>query len=184
MIVALLVFVALLAIGEPLLRKRGVWLYGRARSPLANLEQRRDELLRALKDLENEHDASRLDDAAYERQRAPLFDGAVDLAAQIKQRRAAMRTAREAIESELQGAPPAAPADQAAASEPNAEAAPRTSAEEPAAASARTAAVTTEPGASAETTADAAGSDPTPHGTATKKKSAKKKTKKRGASSA
>jgi len=87
---------------SPLARKRRIWFVGDVESEYAIVSRRREEALRALKDLEDDRGAGKISASEVERQRPVLLQQAKDVTAQldaITQKRAA---ARKKIEQALE----------------------------------------------------------------------------------
>jgi hypothetical protein len=99
--VAPVVFAAVLVTFSPLARRKRLWFVGDAESEYAIVSRRREEALRALKDIEEDRLAGKLPQAEFERVRPSYLQTAKDLTVQldrINERRAA---ARKRIEDDL-----------------------------------------------------------------------------------
>lgn len=99
--VAPVVFIAALITLTPLARRKRLWFVGDVESEYSIVARRREEALRALKDLEDDKLAGKLPQADFERLRPGYLQSAKELTAQldlINERRA---IARKRIEKDL-----------------------------------------------------------------------------------
>ncbi|MBK9976154.1 MAG: hypothetical protein IPP14_15385 [Planctomycetes bacterium] len=96
-------FIALLIALSPLARARRLWFVGDVESEYAIVSRRREEALRSLRDLEDDHLAGKISGAEFARQRPGLLQAAKEVTTdldRIAQKRAA---ARKRIEEHLAG---------------------------------------------------------------------------------
>jgi len=96
-VAALAVAIAL----SPLARKKRLWFVGDVESDLAVVSRRREEALRALKDLDDDRNSGKISQEAFERQRPILLDTARQVTAQFNQMQNKRNEARKRIEDIL-----------------------------------------------------------------------------------
>lgn len=95
-----LAVVAGLILLEPLFGRRRAWLF-RPRDPLFRLAQEREQVLRAIKDLEFEHQTGKIDGADLAPLREPLYARAAALTGELDRLRAEDDRLRAEVEREL-----------------------------------------------------------------------------------
>lgn len=99
--VAPLLFGMLLLTLWPLARRKRLWFVGDVESEYAIVSRRREEALRALKDLEDDRLAGRVDEASFTKHRAEALDAAKRLTVQLDQLTQRRAAARKKIDAEL-----------------------------------------------------------------------------------
>ena len=99
--VAPLLFAMLLLTLWPLARRKRLWFVGDVESEYAIVSRRREEALRALKDLEDDRLAGRVDEASFNKHRAEALDAAKRLTVQLDQLTQRRAAARKKIDAEL-----------------------------------------------------------------------------------
>jgi hypothetical protein len=104
-ILAPVVLVVLLITLWPLTRRRRLWFVGDVESEHAILTRRREEALRSLKDLEDDHLAGKLSREEFAARRPELLEAAKTLTAELQRLQERRAAARRRIESELASGP-------------------------------------------------------------------------------
>lgn len=105
--VAPLLFGMLLLALSPLARGKRLWFVGDVESEYAIVSRRREEALRALKDLEDDRLAGRVDEASFTKHRAEALEVAKRLTVQLDQLTQRRAAARKKIDAELAALQPA-----------------------------------------------------------------------------
>jgi hypothetical protein len=85
----------------PLLRRRRIWFVGDVENEHRTVHRRREEALRALKDLEDDHISGKLDHTEYERLRPGYLAAARELTQRMDEVTARRQEARRRIEQDL-----------------------------------------------------------------------------------
>lgn len=96
-----LVFVLLLLTLWPLARDKRIWFVGDVESEFRIVSRRREEALRALKDIEDDRLAGKTNEDEYQRMRPSLLQAAKDLTKQLDTLQARRTEARKRIDAEL-----------------------------------------------------------------------------------
>lgn len=103
----LLILLALAAslalVFSPLLRKRRIWFVGDVENELVVLTRRREEALRALKDIEEERLSGKLSEDDFAELRPEYLEQAMQITRDLDARRERAAAARKRIEEELAG---------------------------------------------------------------------------------
>jgi hypothetical protein len=99
--VAPVAFVAAVITFSPLARRKRLWFVGDVESEYAIVSRRREEALRALKDLEDDKLAGKLPQADFERLRPGYLQTAKELTAQLDKINERRTNARKRIEKDL-----------------------------------------------------------------------------------
>jgi len=86
---------------SPLLRRKRIWFVGDVENEHRSVTRRREEALRALKDLEDDHLAGKLERSEYDRLRPSYLAAAKDLTSKLDEITARRQEARRRIEQDL-----------------------------------------------------------------------------------
>jgi hypothetical protein len=86
---------------SPLLRRRRIWFVGDVENEHRSIQRRREEALRALKDLEDDHLSGKLDRSEYERLRPGYLATARELTERMDEVTARRQEVRRRIEQDL-----------------------------------------------------------------------------------
>jgi hypothetical protein len=99
--IAPVVFVAAVITFSPLARRKRLWFVGDVESEYSIVSRRREEALRALKDLEDDKLSGKLPQADFERLRPGYLQTAKELTAQLDRINERRALARKRIEKDL-----------------------------------------------------------------------------------
>jgi hypothetical protein len=99
--IAPVVFVAAVITFSPFARRKRLWFVGDVEGEYSIVARRREEALRALKDLEDDKLAGKLPQAEYERMRPGHLQAAKELTAQLDKINERRTLARKRIEKDL-----------------------------------------------------------------------------------